>query len=609
MPALLTDQGVSPAVITPNNQTVADNQSVALSNIFSVSGNGITQYKVWFSHPEGGNPALGTVTNNGTPIALDQPVTVTSLSGLSYTGSATPGTDIVFLQAYDGVWSGWMPALLTDQGVTPAVITPNNQTVADNQSVALSNIFSVSGNGITQYKVWFSHPEGGNPALGTVTNNGTPIALDQPVTVTSLSGLSYTGSATPGTDIVFLQAYDGVWSGWMPALLTDQGVSPAVITPNNQTVADNQSVALSNIFSVSGNGITQYKVWFSHPEGGNPALGTVTNNGTPIALDQPVTVTSLSGLSYTGSATPGTDVVFLQAYDGVWSGWMPALLTDQGVSPAVITPNNQTVVGNQSVPLANIFSVSGTGISQFQVWFSHPEGGNPALGTVTNNGTPIALDQPVTVTSLSGLSYTGSATPGTDIVFLKAYDGVWSGWTPALLTDTPPAIAPGATLELASAYSGTLSFAAPTGMLKIDNSASFSGKIAGQLAIEDVIDLTDITAGASATIGYSGNNSPGTLTVSDGTHTASIALLGNYSLANFTALSDGHGGTSVIDPPIVLAQDPVGGLSQQMALLSQSLASFAPSDGAGSGRSDAPLAYNSSQLANLGLPVPSQHHA
>ena len=65
-----------------------------------------------------------------------------------------------------------------------------------------------------------------------------------------------------------------------------------------------------------------------------------------------------------------------------------------------------------------------------------------------------------------------------------------------------------------------------------------------------MIDLADVTAGANATIAYSGNNSPGTLTVSDGTHTASIALLGNYSLANFTASSDGHGGTSVIDPPL-----------------------------------------------------------
>jgi hypothetical protein len=81
----------------------------------------------------------------------------------------------------------------------------------------------------------------------------------------------------------------------------------------------------------------------------------------------------------------------------------------------------------------------------------------------------------------------------------------------------------GGTLELASAYSGAVTFAGVAGTLKLDHSSTFTGKIAGQLATGDIIDLSDITAGANATIGLSGNNSPGTLTVSDGTHTASIA--------------------------------------------------------------------------------------
>ena len=117
------------------------------------------------------------------------------------------------------------------------------------------------------------------------------------------------------------------------------------------------------------------------------------------------------------------------------------------------------------------------------------------------------------------------------------------------VANAPTVIADGATLELTSAYSATITFAGYTGTLKINDSSSFTGTIAGQLAIGNVIDLADITAGANATITYSGNNSPGTLTVSDGTHTANIALQGNYSLANFTAYSDGHGGTSIIDPP------------------------------------------------------------
>ncbi|WP_291736527.1 hypothetical protein, partial [Bradyrhizobium sp.] len=48
---------------------------------------------------------------------------------------------------------------------------------------------------------------------------------------------------------------------------------------------------------------------------------------------------------------------------------------------------------------------------------------------------------------------------------------------------------------------------------------------------------------------FSGNTTRGTLTVTDGTVTASVALLGNYMASTFTASSDGHGGTLVVDPP------------------------------------------------------------
>ena len=123
---------------------------------------------------------------------------------------------------------------------------------------------------------------------------------------------------------------------------------------------------------------------------------------------------------------------------------------------------------------------------------------------------------------------------------------------------------------------------------------------------------------SAALIGYSGNGSPGALTVSDGTHTANIAILGNYSLANFIASSDGHGGTSVVDPPLAggnalyTSTDPAGsqaGLNQQVAMLSQSMTSFAPSDGGGGGTSeDAPLGYYAGQLPNLAQPVANQQH-
>ena len=174
-------------------------------------------------------------------------------------------------------------------------------------------------------------------------------------------------------------------------------------------------------------------------------------------------------------------------------------------------------------------------------------------------------------------------------------DGAGNVANLAAVTDAT--VAAGAALELATAYSGTVVFAGPTGTLKIDDSSTFNGKIGGQLAIGDVIDLSDVTAGAKATLRYSGHASAGTLTVSDGTHTDNIALLGHYSLGNFTASSDGHGGTLVIDPPLpsdqsattpseYLAHDPAGSLGavdQQMALWAQHMASAFPSAAFGNG--------------------------
>ena len=47
---------------------------------------------------------------------------------------------------------------------------------------------------------------------------------------------------------------------------------------------------------------------------------------------------------------------------------------------------------------------------------------------------------------------------------------------------------------------------------------------------------------------FSGHAASGTLHVTDGTHTAAIALLGNYRASTFVASNDSHGGTVLVDP-------------------------------------------------------------
>jgi hypothetical protein len=79
----------------------------------------------------------------------------------------------------------------------------------------------------------------------------------------------------------------------------------------------------------------------------------------------------------------------------------------------------------------------------------------------------------------------------------------------------------------------------------------FIGTIAG-LATGNFLDLADIAFGANTTLGYAANrfNTAGTLSVTDGSHTANIVLLGSYVAANFVMSNDGGGHVLITDPPV-----------------------------------------------------------
>src|SRR5260370_1105430 len=166
-------------------------------------------------------------------------------------------------------------------GERAAVVTVSaaTTTVLKNQTESLASVFAASdpdGDTITQYQVSFE-----GATVGAVTLNGTPIAKNTTVSVGStLSGLSYTGAETAGTDFVYVRAYDGTqWCAWTQQTIVTPGERAPVVTVSNATptVLQGRSVALTSLFGVSdpdSDPITQYQVWFSQP--GNPALGTVT---------------------------------------------------------------------------------------------------------------------------------------------------------------------------------------------------------------------------------------------------------------------------------------------------------------------------------------------
>jgi hypothetical protein len=111
----------------------------------------------------------------------------------------------------------------------------------------------------------------------------------------------------------------------------------------------------------------------------------------------------------------------------------------------------------------------------------------------------------------------------------------------------------GGTLEVTSgATGGNVTFASG-GILQLDSLIAFGGTIS-DFTLGDPIDLrglayTSGTTNLSWTQLTTGANASGTLTVSSGATVETLTLLGQYTAANFSATSDGVGGTLITDPP------------------------------------------------------------
>jgi len=108
-------------------------------------------------------------------------------------------------------------------------------------------------------------------------------------------------------------------------------------------------------------------------------------------------------------------------------------------------------------------------------------------------------------------------------------------------------------------FGGGPAFTSNGGILQLDfsqgykspSNAPISGFGSSPAGVTEELDLRDISFGSATNETFTQlSPTSGTLTVTDGTHTANLALLGQYSATNFSLSSDGNG-TIVTDPPLV----------------------------------------------------------
>ena len=107
-------------------------------------------------------------------------------------------------------------------------------------------------------------------------------------------------------------------------------------------------------------------------------------------------------------------------------------------------------------------------------------------------------------------------------------------------------VAAGATLILddTAGAGAAVTFAGAGAVAQLSDPTSFHGSLAG-FGGGDVLDLRSMGFSGHFGMTYAGTGAAGTLTVSDGTHVASLAMRGTYTTGDFMAASDGLGGTAI----------------------------------------------------------------
>jgi 20S proteasome alpha/beta subunit len=192
------------------------------------------------------------------------------------------------------------------------------------------------------------------------------------------------------------------------------------------------------------------------------------------------------------------------------------------------------------------------GADQYSVWNTDSNG-----NYVSNIGSSVMSGTSSTLESLEATFYQDLNGDGVIDLPTTVIDATGNNVVTLNPLHQAAVIEAGATLELAGADSGSVTFKGSTGTLMLDHSSTFTGEIFGltgngNLSSSDQIDLKDIAfAAGTTTTSFTGNSTGGTLTIHDAqNHTANILLAGNFTTSTFSLADDGHGGTIVVDPPV-----------------------------------------------------------
>ena len=203
------------------------------------------------------------------------------------------------------------------------------------------------------------------------------------------------------------------------------------MTVHDVSVSRDQSLTASSLFSVStaaGDLITAYQFWDSVRL---TLSGSWSNPAGAQLAGRAIDVTAAAQLA-TSSFVSGeiADQLWVRAYDGVlWSDWESFNLNVVDHAP-VVTAQDRAASHMAIFAAASLFSVTdadGDAIAAYQFWDSTAD---PASGYWVVDGVAQGAGHAINVTPGQLANARFQSGSGTDLLWVRAYDGLqWGAWT------------------------------------------------------------------------------------------------------------------------------------------------------------------------------------
>jgi len=570
----------APVLAAPAPQVIGVNQTATLGAIgLTESGNTAGEtFTVTLADTNGVLAAAqagnDTVSTAGSTITVSGTLADVLLSlGKVTDTNATTGADNITLTAHDSLGNSAVAqsASVTVNGL-PVLTVPASQVITQGQATGLGAIgLTESGNTTGEtFTVTLADTNGvlaaAQSGSDSVSASGTTITVSGSLTdvVASLGAVSDT-NATSGTDSIAVSAKDSFNNLAIPQTLTvtvnppigqtyylTAGVDTVLGGPGNNTV-DAATNTLSSGDSIDGG------------SGGANILaltgGGLFNLKAPTTLTNIQTITAQEGqaLFVSGSSVIAAQNQIVYLRDGLDATVNTTAATLNGANPRAAT---LTIIGAHNAAIINLASGNDAVLVGDARETVHGGTGNDTIlvsaatiGATIDGGTgKSTLDVTGGGTVTMGASITNittvllAAAPG-NMVFTSNAE---TGLTVVDQSKGADSITAGGAGQTLSGGNGTDTFnAAAAGGTTFKNLAAvFNGDTIGGFAggTGNTIDITDINhslGGFLFTFTENGTNTAGTMSVTDGTRSASLTLNGNFVSTDFHTAAFGANGTSI----------------------------------------------------------------